>query len=169
MKMPSYVNPNGILPEGDLDHILKDLPSAVMRGKIYAHVAVTNAIIKEMAIVEGKGREHIASWLDEQGGIYTTVAKAIRDGKTPTLKQPAPQIEPLPLGLEAKLREALTEAVQQRDALQVEVEALRAGGNHRQTHPKPWAVRRKDGSMEYHDTRAAARRASNGDIVVDCR
>jgi len=169
MKMPTYVNPDALMSDEDVERVLKGHPSLVMRSRLIAHIAVTNAVLGEMAVVAEKEREHIAAWLDEQGGIYTTVAKAIRDGKTPTLKQPAPQIEPLPLGLEAELREALTEATQQRDALQVEVEALRAGGNHRQTHPKPWAVRRKDGSMEYHDTRAAARRASNGDIVVDCR
>ena len=168
MKMPPYVNPKALLSDDEVDQILQGHPSVVQRGRLLAHVAVTNAVLKEMAVVADKERDHIASWLDGQGGIYVAVAKAVREGATPTLEQPAPQREPLPLALEVKLREALTEAVQQRDALQIAVEDLRAGGAA-SDHPKPWAVRRKDGSMEYHDSRAAARRAADGDIVVDCR
>ena len=167
MKMPNYVNAEALLSDAEVDGAVQSVPSVLHRSRLMAHVAVTNAILKEMALVADKERDHIASWLDGQGGIYATVAKAIREGATPTLEQP-PQIEPPPLALEVKLREALTEAVQQRDALQIEVESLRAGAQT-VTHPKPWAVRRKDGSMEYHDTRAAARRAASGDIVVDCR
>ena len=168
MKMPTYVNPDALLSNEEVDQILQGHPSIVQRGRLLAHVAVTNAVLKEMHKVVEKEREHIASWLDTQGGIYVMAAKAVREGTSPTLEQPAPQREPLPLALEVKLREALTEAVQQRDALQIEVEDLRAGGAA-SAHPKPWAVRRKDGSMEYHDSRAAARRAASGDIVVDCR
>lgn len=165
MKMPTYVNPNALLSDEEVDRILQGHPSVVQRGRLLAHVAVTNAVLKEMAVVADKERDHIASWLDGQGGIYVAVAKAVREGATPTLEQPVARVDH---ALEAKLRDALYEAVQQRDALQIEVEDLRAGGSA-PAHPKPWAVRRKDGSMEYHDTRSAARRAASGDIVVDCR
>ena len=125
MKMPTYVNPKVLLSDEEVDQILQEHPSVVQRGRLLAHVAVTNAVLKEMAVVADKERDHIASWLDGQGGIYVAVAKAVREGATPTLEQPAPQREPLPLAfleLEVKLREALTEAVQQRDALQIAVE-----------------------------------------------
>lgn len=167
MKMPNYVNSEALLSDAEVDRAVNSLPSILARSRLTAHVAVTNAIINEMALVADKERDHIASWLDEQGGVYTTVAKAIREGATPTLEQP-PQIEPPPLALEIKLREALTEAVQQRDALQIEVESLRAGAQA-VTHPKPWAVRGKGGQMRYYDTRSAARREASGGIVVDCR
>jgi hypothetical protein len=165
MKMPSYVNPEALLSDEDVDRIIQGHPSAVQRGNLIAHVAVTNAILKEMAVVADKERNHIASWLDEQGGIYVAVAKAVREGTTPTLEQPVARVDP---ALEVKLREALTEAVQQRDALQIEVEDLRTGGTT-QSHPKPWAVRGKSGQMTYYDTRSAARREAAGGIVVDCR
>ena len=165
MKMPSYVNPEALLSESQVDQIIQGHPSAVQRGRLIAHVAVTNAVLKEMSKVAEKEREHIASWLEEQGGVYTALAGAIREGATPTLEQPVARVDH---ALEAKLREALTEAVQQRDALQTEVQDLRTGGTT-QPHPKPWGVRRKDGRMHYYDTRSAARREANGGIVVDCR
>lgn len=165
MKMPNYVNPKYLLSDDSVERIIKGHPSSTKRMKLYAHVAVTNSIIEEMALVTAKERDHIAAWLDGQGGIYANVAKAIRDGDMPTLEQPAPQLSP---ALEVKLREALTEAVQQRDALQIEVEDLRTGGVI-PPHPKPWAVRGKGGQMRYYDTRARARREADGGIVVDCR
>lgn len=136
MKMPHYVNSNHLLSDAAVDGIMKSHPSSTKRMKLYAHVAVTNSIIKEMAVVAEKERNHIAAWLDSQGGIYAYVAKAIREGDTPTLEQPPTQI-----GSDLSVA----------------------------THPKPWAVRRKDGLMRYYDTRSAARREADGGIVVDCR
>jgi len=162
MKMPTYVNPDALMSDEDVERVLKGHPSLVMRSRLIAHIAVTNAVLGEMAVVAEKEREHIAAWLDEQGGLYTTVAKAIRDGKTPVLDQPQPTVEVDHTTVEM-LRQALESAEQEITMLKQSPPSAEA------LHPKPWAVRRKDGSMEYHDTRAAARRASNGDIVVDCR
>lgn len=167
MQMPSYVNVEALMTDQELDKVLMQLPSAVLRGRVMAHAAVTNAVLKELGQVLSKEREHIASWLDGEGGVYALVAKAIREGSTPTLDQP-PRGD---AGVEAKLREELTEAVQQRDALQAEVDALR-GGNAPSCGggAKPadfgcgtrggakWGVRGRDGLMTYYDTRAAARR-----------
>ncbi len=165
MKMPHYVNPNALLSDASVDSIIKGHPSSTKRMKLYAHVAVTNSIIEEMAVVAEKERNHIAAWLDGQGGIYATVARVIREGGTPTLEQPPTQIGS---GLEAELQLVLTEAHKKIEDLQVEVESLR-GGLSASPHPKPWAVRRKDGLMHYYDTRSAARREADGGIVVDCR
>ena len=159
MQMPSYVNVKALMTDQELDKVLMQLPSAVLRGRVMAHAAVTNAVLKELGQVLSKEREHIASWLDGEGGVYALVAKAIREGSTPTLEQPVGR----DAGVEAKLREELTEAVQQRDALQAEVDALlRRGG---EAVPDfgfrggaKWGVRGRDGLVTYYDTRAAARR-----------
>lgn len=91
MKMPSYVNPEALLSDEEVSEIVQNHPSLVRRGKLIGHVAVTNAVIKEMALVAEKEREHIAAWLDDQGGVYARVAKAIREGTTPDLDQPVQQ------------------------------------------------------------------------------
>jgi hypothetical protein len=162
MKMPSYVNPDALLSEEGIEQIIRTIPSTVSRGRIYAHLAVTNAVLGEMAVVADKEREHLATWLEEQGGIYTAVAEAIRSGETPVLDPPRPIVEVDHTAVEM-LRQALESAEREITMLR---QAPPSGSG---THPKPWAIRRKDGSMEYHDSRAAARRAANGDIVVDCR
>lgn len=166
MQMPSYVNVEALMTDQELDKVLMQLPSAVLRGRVMAHAAVTNAVLKELGQVLSKEREHIASWLDGEGGVYALVAKAIREGSTPTLEQPPPPGGGcVPEGVEAKLREELTKAVQQRDALQAEVDALRpppegglGGADFGFRGGAKWGVRGRDGLVTYYDTRAAARR-----------
>lgn len=163
MKMPSYVNPEVLLSNDAVDQIIKDHPSVVKRMKLYAHIAVTNAVLGEMGKVVEKERQHLSDWLDKQG--YEKIAEAIREGETPTLEQPAPRDDPKHVELESRLNEAL----QQIEAMQTIIAGLESAPSTQTTHPKPWAVRRKDGRMHYYDTRAQARREATGDIVVDCR
>jgi hypothetical protein len=158
MKTPSYVRKEALLTVKEVDSLSQSLP-LVKRVRLVAHVAVTNAVLKEMSRTAEKEREYLAEWLDAQGGVYAPVAKALREGKTPTLEQPAPRSDHRMMALEIKLREALTQAVQQRDALQIEVENLRSNTQNA-TPPKPWAVRQQDGSLDYYDTRSSARNAA---------
>lgn len=175
MELPAYVNPNALLSEEDLHQVVMAHPSTTARAKLFGHLAVTHAVLGELATMERAMREYYAAWLDQQGGVYTAVARALREGKTPTLEQPAPPV-PASEAMD-KLRADLEEDLRQLAALRAEVAQLRAAASTpvpapeavRPAHPKPWAVRRKDGTLDYYDNRATARREARGGIVVDCR
>lgn len=197
MDMPSYVNPKGVLTEEALDKIIMGHPSIVSRGRLFSHFAITNAVLKEMTVIEQKLRDYIATWLESQGDSFTPMSNALREGK-PLVRDHAPSTKIAET--EAHLRAKLEKALQENEALKVElaqirvlalpslpsgiygpadepseygaapVEASPSPKESTETSPqKPWGVRRKSGEIEYFESREKARQVAQGDPVVDFR
>lgn len=87
MTMPTYVSQEALLTDQEIEAIAMGLRVA-QRAKLLGHTSVTAAVLKEMALVVEKERDHVADWLERHGGLQVdcaVIAKHIRDGVTPDL------------------------------------------------------------------------------------
>lgn len=154
------MNKQQLLSEAEVDAIVMTIPSIVKRANMMSHLAVTKSRVQVLSSPDSgaQARREVAAWLS-QHPAYVLVAKCIQEGQMTG-------IPPEPANF-ASERAALQAEIEQLSAANA---ALRTASEGPTVHPKPWALRRVGGVLQYFDNRKEARNAqAPGEIVVDCR
>ena len=76
MTMPTYVSQEALLMDQEIEAIAMGLRVA-QRAKLLGHTSVTAAVLKEMALVVEKERDHVADWLERHGGLQVDQHRSI--------------------------------------------------------------------------------------------